>query len=379
LCNNATWGFNIISCKFNGNYCDIFSTASVGVGTSIQNVNGQTVQITNAFFPQHPGIMLVQDCKWFNSKIHHYFEQPDSGFIAESALHYVSCVSSPTGCGFYYDQPTWVHNISMDQMWMEGSPAPVQFRGKTLPGVYVYSNANNIDIKNSFVGSIELTGLCACTLTNCQTNETQSFTATAPASFIGKNFVGDGDGGLYLPFFIDGARAATAAGRGVYFHTSAKTNINRIYTGKKVASNRCFSGDTLFPAFGGTVTHSTADSAFETLESFQIVANTNNGAYPLGAITFNPAKIYVFTVAAKGVSSGIIMQFSTGLGNKTFTLPTDQFQTYAVVGTNNTTFSPLLLNQAGTSKTWLISGVQCLAFDNYSQVYEFLASSSFTL
>jgi hypothetical protein len=75
------------------------------------------------------------------------------------------------------------------------------------------------------------------------------------------------------------------------------------------------------------------------------------------------------------------LYMATALGGFDVTIPTDRFQTYAIVGTPSASGNdnPLMLNQSGSAQTWYMSGVQYLEFDNYSQAYEFLASSSFTI
>jgi len=381
FCNNATWGFAFDSCRSANNYIDYFSTASTGANTSITNINGQTVQITDAFFPQHPGIMVFKECL-FGGRVNHYFEQPDNPFPAEAAIQYLNCVSYPSGGGgFYYIDAGWSHSVTMTQMWMEGTLGTTAVRSTTLPARYVYSDSCNITINDSFVFDIEILNNVICTLNNCILNEDGARTASGLASFVGNNLLGDGLGGVQLPFYVNGARNIAATGRGPTFHTTPKTNINRAYSGQKLASNRCFAADTMFGNFGATLTKITTDSAFETLESFQIVAGNGFGAYPLGSVALTTSKVYVITMAIKAISAPFTLYMQSNIGGFNMNIPSDRFQTFAMVGTPivNGNDGPLMQNFTGSSKTWIVSGVQYLEFDNYSQVYEFLASSSFTL
>lgn len=381
FCNNATFGFSFDSCNTTNNYVDYFSTCSTGANTSITNINGQTVQITEAFFPQHPGIMVFKDCI-MGGRVNHYYEQPDNPFNKEAAIQYINCTAVTSGgCGFYYNNAGWTHNVTMTQMWFEGSLAATPIRSITLPARYVYSNSCDITINNSFVGDIEITNDVICKLNNCSKNETVVLTASGRASFVGDNLIGDGLGGMRYDFFIQGARGRGAAGRSPYFHTTPKTNLNRAYSGQKLASNRCFAADTAFSSFGGTVTKITTDSAFETLECFQIVAANGNGAYPFGTVALDNTKVYAITMALKATGAPFNLTMSTALGGFDVIIPTDRFQTYAIVGTPSASGNdgPLMLNSSGSTQTWFVSGVQYLEFDNYSQAYEFLASSSFTI
>lgn len=381
FCNNATYGFSFDSCNTSNNYVDYFSTCSTSANTSITNINGQTVQITDAFFPQHPGIMVFKDCI-MGGRVNHYYEQPDNPYNDEAAIQYINCTSVPTnGCGFYYNNAGWAHNVTMTQMWFEGSLATTPIRSITLPAVYVYSNSCDITINNSFLGDIEITNDVICKLNNCAKNETVALTASGLASFIGDNLLGDGLGGVRYDFFINGARGRLARGRGPYFHTTPKTNVNRAYSGQKLASNRCFAADSLFSNFGSTQTKITTDSAFETLECFEIAANSGNGVYPFGTVALDNTKTYVITLALKAVGAPFAVNMNTNIGGLTVTIPTDRFQTYAIVGSPSASGndSPLLRQSTGSAQTWYVSGVQYLEFDNYSQVYEFLASSSFAI
>ena len=381
FCNNATWGLAFDSCRSTNNYIDYFSTTSTGASTSITNINGQTVQITNAFFPQHPGIMVFKECL-FGGRVNHYFEQPDNPYQSEAAIQYINCVSYPSGGGgFYYIDAGWTHSVTMTQMWMEGTLGTTAVRSTTLPARYVYSDSCNITLNECFVGDTEILNNVICTLNNCAINEDRPLISSGRASFVANNLLGDGLGGVQLPFYINGARNIGATGRGPTFHTTPKTNINRAYSGQKLASNRCFAADTMFDNFGATLTKVTTDSAFETQESFQIVAGDNFGAYPFGTVALTTSKVYVITMAIKTISASFNLFMQSNIGGFFMSIPSNRFQTFAMVGTPavNGDDRPLMRNTTGSSKTWLVSGVQYLAFDNYSQAYEFLASSSFTL
>ena len=255
-------------------------------------------------------------------------------------------------------------------------------RSITLPARYVYSDSCDITVNNSFVGDTEILNNVICTLNNCTINEDRPLISSGLSSFVANNLLGDGLGGVQLPFYINGARNVGVNGRGPTFHTTPKTNINRAYSGQKLTSNRCFAADTLFGSFGGTITKVTTDSAFETLESFQIVAGNGLGLYPFGSVALTTSKVYVITMAIKAVGAPFNdLYMNSNIGGFQNRIPSDRFQTFAMVGTPivNGTDSPLMRNLSGSSQTWLMSGVQYLAFDNYSQAYEFLASSSFTL
>jgi hypothetical protein len=381
FCNNSTFGFSFDSCRTSNNYVDYFSTTSTGANTSIANINGQTVQITDAFFPQHPGIMVFKNCT-MGGRVNHYYEQPDNPFNKEAAIQYINCTSIPAGgCGFYYNNAGWTHNVTMTQMWFEGSLASTPIRAITLPAVYVYSNSCDVTINNSFLGAIEITDNVICKLNNCIQNETITLTASGRASFIGDGIVCDGLGGVKCDFFIQGARNRGPVGRGPYFHTTPKTNINRAYSGQKLSSNRCFAADSLFANFGATQTKIITDSAFETLECFEIAAPSTNGVYPFGTVALDNTKVYVITMALKAAGAPFAISMSTALGGFSVTIPTGRFQTYAIVGSPSVSGNdgPLLRQATGSAQTWYVSGVQYLEFDNYSQVYEFLASSSFAI
>jgi len=267
-------------------------------------------------------------------------------------------------------------------MWMEGTLASTLVRSSTLPGRYVYSNSCNIEINDSFISSIEITNNVICTLNNCGIQEGTPLISSGLASFIGNNLLGDALGGLDVPFYVTNARNRAASGRGPCFHTTPKTNINRAYSGQKLVSNRCFAADSLFGNFGSTIiTKITTDSAFETLECFQVSAPNGSGVYPFGTVPVLNTKVYVVTMALKAISAPFILYMSTALGGFNATIPTNRFQTYAIVATPVASGNdePLMRNFTGSSQIWLASGVQYLQFDNYSQAYEFLASSSFSI
>jgi len=381
FCNNATYGFSFASCSFLANYVDCFSTCSTGANTSIATINCQTVEITEAFFPQHPGIMLFTDCL-FTGRVNHYYEQPDNPFPSETALQYINCTLVPSGGGgIYLVGAGWQHSVTATQLWLEGTLGTTTIRATAFSGKYVYSDGCDVTIKDSFVSNIDISGDTICTLENCRGGDSSNLTASGVATFCFDNFVSDSLGGTYLPWFVKSARGRYQIGRAPYFHTTPKTNINRVYSGNKKDSNRCFAADTIFVDFGGTTTKITSDSAFETLESFQVVATAGNGAYPLASVSVLNTKVYVITIALRAVTASFPISISCNIASMEVTPPVDRWQTYAVLGTPtaNGTDSMLMLNQGSGSRTWRVSGVQYLEFNNYSEAYEFLASSSFTL
>ena len=381
FCNNATFGFNFSSCKWtNDNYCSIFSTASTGSNTAITNVNGQTVTITNAFFNQHPGILLFSQCS-ISGKIGFYFEQPDNPYVDETNIKFLNCVFSPnSGCGAYINNGGWVHNVSFDSTWFEGTVGTAAIRSLTLPAVYVYSDSTNIVYSNCFPGNTTIANDVICTLHDCIINDGVVLNKSGRSSYIFDNVTGDGLGGLILDAFVISAKGVSAT-RGPSFLTIPKTNISRGFGGFLKSSNRCFAADTVFPAFGGTVTKVVSDSVFETKESFQIVAANNNGAYLMpGTITFLATKVYVYTIALKSTGSSFSVTVSCPSGRGNLTATANYFTSYAGIGVAaSTTDNILMLNQDAASQTWLVSGFQLLEFDNYAQAYSFLASSSFNI
>jgi hypothetical protein len=381
FCNNATWGFNFSACKWtNNNYCSIFSTASTGANTSITNVNGQTVSITNAFFNQHPGILLFSGC-FIYGKICFYFEQPDNPYSPEANIKFLNCVFSPNnGCGAYITDGGWTHNVSFDSTWFEGTLGTAAIRSLTLPAVYVYSDQTNIVYSDCFPGATTISNDVICTLHDCILNEDVALSKSGRSAFIFDNVTGDGLGGLTLDAFVTSAKSINPS-RGPKFLTVPKTNISRAFGGFLKSSNRCFAADTLFSSFGGTVTHSTLDSVFETKESFQTVAVTNNGAYLLPSnVTFLTTKVYVYTIALKSTGSDFLVSVAFPGAGGTLTATAGHFTSYAGIGVaSSATTNILMLNQDATSQTWLTSGFQLLEFDNYAQAYSFLASSSFNI
>ena len=381
FCNNATWGFVFSACKWNSdNYCSIFSTASIGANTSITNVNGQTVQITDAFFNQHPGILLFNGC-FIYGKIGFYFEQPDNPYENETNIKFLNCVFSPnSGCGAYITNGGWVHNVSFDTTWFEGSVGTVAIRSLTLPAVYVYSDYTNIVYHNCFPGITTIANDVICTLHDCILNENVVLSKTGRSAFIFDNVTGDGLGGLDLNTYAISAKAVSF-GRGPSFITIPKTNISRPFGGFLKSSNSCFAADTLFSSFGGTVTKVVSDSVFSTKESFQIVAATNNGAYLLSSnVTFLTTKIYVYTIALKSLGSDFLVSLASPTGRGDLVATAGHFTSYAGIGvTDSLTTNILLLNQDAAAQTWLVSGFQLLEFDDYAQAYSFLASSSFNI
>jgi hypothetical protein len=382
FCNNATWGFTFSACKWtSGNYCSVFTTAAIGANTSITNVNGQTVQITNAFFNQHPGILLFDGC-FIYGKIGFYFEQPDNPFNLETNIKFLNCVFSPnSGCGAYINNGGWTHNVAFDQTWFEGSLGTAAIRSLTLPAVYVYSDSTNIVYSSCFPGSTTIANDVICTLHDCILNEAVVLSKTGRSAFIFDNVTGDSNGGLDLNTYAISAKAVSPE-RGPSFITVPKTNISRPFGGFLKSSNRCFAADTLFTSFGATsVTKVVSDSVFETKESFQIVANNNNGVDLLSAaVTFLTTKVYVYTIALKSTGSDFLVSLASPTGRGDLVATAGHFTSYAGIGVaNSVTAGILLLNQDAAAQTWLVSGFQLLEFDDYAQAYSFLASSSFNI
>ena len=383
FCNNATWGFKFDSCYFNRCYCCVFSTATIGSGTSITNVNGQTVTITNAFFIQHPGLLLFTNTT-LRGNICHYFEQPDFFGTHEANNKYIKSLIEPiNGCGIYVLDGGGFHNISFDETWFEGTLGTVAIRSLTLPAAYAYSNGTNLMFENLNVGGIVIAGDCLCTLRNVSTSDNLSFLSSGTASYIADGFKADSLGGYFFPWYAESVQNFKANAT-VTFYTTPKTTFSRGFKANLMYSNTCFAADTLFSSFGGTVTHSVANSSFTTLECFQIVTTiTNNGAYLNPAyLTFDTTSVYVYTFTAQSLGSDFDAIISSPIGNSKFTIPSSALQTFAVIGTAETATSSgmlLMLNESGSGQTWLVSGIQVLKFNNYSEAARFLASGTFNI
>lgn len=384
FCENATFGFDITCCFFN-NYCDVFCTASVGASTSIANVNGQTVNITDAFFNQHPGVQLWMNCR-FGGKINYYFEQPDNPYDYRAALTFINCVAEPlNGVGFHFREAGFARHIAFINTWIEGSLAASSLRSLTLPAKYIYAKgAAKISFSDALLSDCLLEEDAIMITKNTHVYDASSVTATSRASYFHQNATADANGGFEFNSWVESA-VPHARNRPIFLHTTPKTNIGRAYSGGYlVYSNRCFAADTIFADYGATSrTKITTDSIFETLESFSIVANTSNGVY-LGAVSVDDTKVYVFTIALKGVGADVVLSLTdlpTG-GTSAMTAKNGSWTTYAGIGVPSigaTTANPLLTNNNVASATWLISGYQLLKFDNWNAANEFLASGTFNI
>jgi len=384
FCENATFGFDFTCCFFN-NYCDVFCTASIGANTAITNINGQTVNITNAFFNQHPGIQLWMNCR-FDGKINYYFEQPDNPYDFRAALTFINCVAQPlNGVGFHFRDAGFARHIAFINSWIEGSLSPSLLRSYTLPAKYIYARGSaKIMFDNALLSDCLLEEDATMITKNAFIYDENSVTATTRAAYFHQNATADANGGFNFNSWVESAVPFTR-NRPIFLHTTPKTNISRAYNGSYlVYSNRCFAADTLFTSYGATSnTKITTDSAFETLESFSVVANTSNGVN-LGSTAVDDTKVYVFTIAVKGVGADvslILTDLPMG-GVSKMTAKNGSWTTYAGIGvpdTGVTAANPLFTNVNVSPANWLISGYQLLKFDNWNAANEFLASNTFNI
>jgi hypothetical protein len=318
-----------------------------------------------------------------SGKIGHYFEQPDNPYTHETNIKYLNCVFVPqSGCGFYINSGGWQHNVSADSTWFEGTTATVALRSLTLPATMAYSNGSNLAFRNLFIDQVSIAGSCLCSFNSCITSDNGSFSSTGQSSFIFNNILADGLGGFTLPGYAEGVQNYST-NRPIVFLTTPKTTISRGFKTNLVYSNTCFAANTLFSAFGGTVTHVTSNSSFSTLESFQIaVTSTNNGAYLTGGLSFDTSGVYVYTFATQSLGSDFLATIQSPIGNCSFTIPSSGLQTFAIIGTVASATASgnlLMLNQGSATQTWLVSGVQVLRFNNYSEAARFLASGVFNI
>lgn len=380
VCINATWGTSFYDCKFS-NYCEVFSTASIDTNTSILNVNGQTVSITNAFFNQHPGIQTWVNCH-FEGKINYYFEQPDNPYGHRAALIFLNCVSVPAnGVGFHFRDGGYFNSISMDNVWLEGSLSNALLRSYTLPGKYIYAReSTRISFSNSKLDNVKLEDNAIILAKNCYINDNASLSGTSTI-FHDCVLVDDLGGRTILDYVRNGT--PITGGRPLFAMTNPKTNLCRAYTAEKMTSNACFAADVMFGDWAATSrTKINTDSIFEKLECFEIVATTNNGVR-LASFTTELNKIYIFSIALKGVGQNVSIRLVNnpmgGSGN--VVAYQDKWTTYYGIGCAKTieTNTMLCWNGNDASATWRISGFQLLKFDTWGKAFEFLESASFTI
>jgi hypothetical protein len=383
LCSNSTFGYNLDSCKFTYNYCSIFNTTSTGANTSITNINGQTVTITDAFFPiSNNGIWLLTNCT-IGGKIGFYQETPNATEKFGAALTFIRCTFVPeSGCSFSILNQGWSFQPSFYSCWFEGTLGSVAIRAITLPAAYLQTNNTNILCKDTFISQGVISGNAVVTLENCTGNNESSWTISDQAAIVCNGFQGDGLGSYQLPFYAENVQNVFAE-RAVTFYTTPKIAQCNAYNSYLVSSNACLSGNTLFGSYGATTTHVTSDSVFLPVESFQVVNPSSGGtigAIVTGTITLDPAKIYVGSIALKSISGGTtytLQGAGTGALRAAFTVPNSKFQTFGFVTTTAKSGTDQLILTGAASATWLVSGFQLFAFDNYGQATQFLASSVF--
>jgi hypothetical protein len=376
ICTNGTEFLTFTTCAFTNCYVGFFNTCSTGSNTSILNINGQTVTITNAFFPQHPGLHSYYDCFWSICNVGYYFEQPDNPFQTSAGLHFFGGgFLGISGCAVYltsFDvQPATFHAT-----WFENTlSTPAVIRSLTLPTVNIYSANGNVNINDIYIEKVNINGSTICHMTNCYYGG--SITANNFSAFYGTNLWGDE---INANFYVNYARNFRS-GRPFSFLTTPKTNLSRAFSNNLKISNDCFAASPLLVAYGSTVTRSVADSVFFTQECNQVVANTTNGVN-LGSYTQNASKIYVQTISIKSLGSAFNLLI-VGLAAGAISINVDTyFKTFGYIGStpaSSTTENPQLLNQTGITQTFLVSGWQVLEFDNYDQANQFLASDTFNL
>jgi hypothetical protein len=377
LCLNGTIENTFVRCNFTYNYCGVFDTTSTGSDTSITNVNGQTVTITNAFQTIHSGLQGYYDCNWYINNVHYYFEQPDNAYTSEGALKFIGGSSEGGNCGFYLSAYTF-HPCVFDGIWFENSlSTTVALRSLTLPAQNIYVANGNVNIKNTAISAVTASGQSVVSIEDCDFIEAPVFTANNNAAFVGKNILGAIGS---ANFYIDGARNVQSS-RQFSFYTTSKSSLSRPYSDFLAFSNACRAADSLLTAYGSsTITHVTSDSVFTPTESNQVVAPSTSGIVS-SSYTIDNTKIYVMTIALKSLGSAFNLSFSSNSLNTTLNVqPT--FTTFAVVGSvtgPSGSDSFIVQNQSGSSQTFLVSGWQLLAFNDWGQVYEFLKSNSFNL
>lgn len=376
LCLNGTIECNFVSCNFTYCYVGVFDTTSTGSNTTITNVNGQTVTITNAFQTIQPGLQSFLNCNWYICNIAYYFEQPNNPYNTDAGLQFRG--GSIEGCGSgVYLQPYSFHPCIFDGIWIENtSLSSNSLRSITIPGQNINTQGGNVNIRNTVISSITSANGAIITVEDCDVIATPDFNASGTSAILCKNLLVDN---LFIATYCDGGRNSRA-NRSFGFYTTPKNYLSAQYNDFVVYSNPCTAAFPLLTGYGSpTITAVTSDSVFYPIQSNQAVIAAGDGLRS-GTFTINNNYVYVQTFTAKSLGTAGSYFFTSNTINGAIVIG-NIFRTFAqiITTTNSGSDSVIFLNQTGSTSTLLISGWQILAFPDYELANEFLKSNSFNV
>jgi hypothetical protein len=391
---NSTINTTYNQCVFRDNYVSTYFTTrrSVDGNLDVTDVNGQTVTLTDAFFPSHPSVAHFNGCLFKSCVIAFCADDGTNPYQNDMAYSFYDCNIEANKIGWVYEsgfsalaQTRYAYHLSC---WMEGngSATDVVFNGVTYPPVectQVRQKSGSSIFENMKFETINLSGTATMELKSCGFKTENSTAITSDKSSIfADNLHGENSS----------ITNANMIAHSVLTNSTRATLYNtRIF--RQVAPNdyvtysqQDFAADGSSVYASTTVVTDVVDGVFATKECKEMEC-TLHGPYISSAERIE-GQYLVSIFNLKWVSGETLWRIkginaNSPAGSASRITLNEKWQSYAFVNKMDTStgyFGSNFLKPAnGTSSTLRISGRCSLVFDTLSEVRAFFDAGNFAV
>jgi hypothetical protein len=388
VCSNSTIEVTFNCCEFRFSYVGVYLTTRRTSGSlTVPNVNGQTVTLTDAFFPQHPTCTYFNECLITLNTIGFVIDQGDNPLQKDALISVRNTIVENNKMGLVFrDSVAFAqgHVPYSENVWFElnQSVADIIFNGVT----YLAANCGDVyqvgglTVWKSTTFVYWYSESKAQTIWNdCGVQSELATVKTADTSSIICDLL-YGENANLASANLQTNALVTTSGRSLIAKTQAPTNFCRHIGTQR--SNKFFAADAN-DTFGSSATN-VIDGVFETNECKEYTATVGNGVI-VSSGDREPNNYWLCIFSARRISGDTLFRvFPLGANsvmqpNKIFTL-TDDWQTFVMAVAPNsfgTGGSGVVFGPHVSSGVFRVSGAFTIKFSTTAEMIEFQRRGKF--
>lgn len=390
VCLNATINVSFNVCEFRFSYVGTYLTCRRTSGSlTVPNVNGQTVTLTDAFFPSHPTCTYFNECQITLNTIGFVIDQQNNPLQKDCLTSHKNCIVEANKMGLIYrDSLAFAqgHIPSNENVWSEGnaSVTDVLFNGVTYPAANcgdVFQRGGATIWTNCSFNKWYSENAAQTVWYTCSTNSELATVVTADTSSISCDLL-YGENSNFASANLQTNALITTSARSTIAKTQPSTSFCR-HVGT-LASNKFFAADAN-DTFGSSATN-VVDGVFETNECKEYTATVGNGVV-ISSGAKDPNKFFLCVFSAKRISGDTSYRVFPADSNgamqpvKEFIM-TGNWQTFTMAvqpDTTGTGSSAVILGPNVASGVFRVSGAFTIKFDTAAEMIEFQRRSKFPI
>jgi hypothetical protein len=300
LCFNGTIVNQLENCNFIQNYVGLFLTSATGANTSITNISGRTVTLTNRLLATQPGAQFMTNCRFQQNDCGIYLEQPDITTTKDNGCFIGGGLIENNGVGIFIPDGgrQWGVPMTISGVWFEGNTATAPtVNGHLAVSADIYANDGKIVSVGGGPHVASLTGGAIVEYKGATFNSSAAINISDRSSALADDVIGD-SANLWDLFASSIRQGETGTNRASAVRTPHKTRLTRGFEGSVKYSKTGLPGSQM-TGYGGSFVTTVADGLFDQKACMNVtVANQGLGCRTDG-ISHSTLDIGVITFGIK--------------------------------------------------------------------------------